>query len=89
MIDERLPVEMVLDHGEHGVLDVLLLGAQLHRHLSLKLLGQAREKNSLRYEDDINVKVLGQTRKGNSLRYEDDVRVWFSDKTRENYSLRN
>jgi hypothetical protein len=34
---------MVLDHGDHGVLNNLLLGSQLGRHLLLKLLGQPGE----------------------------------------------
>ena len=34
------PVEMVLHHGNHGVLDVLLVLAQLSGHLLLKLLGE-------------------------------------------------
>ena len=34
------PVEMVLDQLDHGVLDVLLVLAQLSGHLLLKLLGE-------------------------------------------------
>ena len=34
------PVEMVFHHGDHGVLDVLLVLAQLGRHLLLELLGE-------------------------------------------------
>ena len=34
------PVEMVFHHGDHGVLDVLLVLAQLSGHLLLKLLGE-------------------------------------------------
>ena len=35
------PVEMVLDQLDHGVLDVLLVLAQLSGHLLLKLLGES------------------------------------------------
>ena len=34
------PVEMVLHHGDHGVLDVLLVLGQLSGHLLLELLGE-------------------------------------------------
>ena len=34
------PVEMVFHHSDHGVLDVLLVLAQLGRHLLLELLGE-------------------------------------------------
>ena len=37
---EYSPVKMVLNHGDHGVLDVLLLLGQLSRHLLLKLLAE-------------------------------------------------
>ena len=33
MMNRILPVEVVLDHGDHCVLNVLLLGTQLGRHL--------------------------------------------------------
>ena len=34
------PMQMILHHRDHSVLDVLLLGAQLHGHVLLKLGGQ-------------------------------------------------
>jgi hypothetical protein len=33
-------VEVILDHGDHGVLDDLLFGGEQGRHLLLELLGQ-------------------------------------------------
>ena len=39
-IERCLPVEVVLDHGGHGVGNVLLLAGQLERHRLVKLLGQ-------------------------------------------------
>jgi hypothetical protein len=33
-------VEVILDHGDHGVLDDLLFCGELGRHLLLELLGQ-------------------------------------------------
>ena len=34
------PMQMILHHRDHSVLDILLLGAQLHGHVLLKLGGQ-------------------------------------------------
>ena len=43
--DFNLPVEVVLDHGGHGVLDHLLLGGQLGRHLLPELCRQAKQQD--------------------------------------------
>ena len=40
VLGQYSPVEMVFHHGDHGMLDVLLVLAQLGRHLLLELLGE-------------------------------------------------